>query len=121
MEPTTCAEGNGGGDPPDARKQFLPCGEDPAVAGLRAAIDRLAAERSAPGERAALGDGDRLAMLVRQLHRLQAVVDAAAADFAASGEWATDGARSAATWLAERCRMPKTVARRIGRAGQGGT
>lgn len=112
MEPATCDEDNDGGDPSDARRRFLSCGEDPAVAGLRAAIDRLAAERPAPGERAALGDGNRLATLVRQLHRLQAVVDAETADFAASGEWAADGARSAAAWLAERCRMPKTVARR---------
>jgi hypothetical protein len=66
---------------------------DPAVAGLRSAIDRLV------GERPSGGDGGRVVALVQQLHRLQAVVDAATADFTTSGEWAADGARSAATWL----------------------
>jgi hypothetical protein len=79
--------------------------EDPAVTGLRVAIDRLVAERPP-------GDGAMLVDLVGQLHRLQAVVDAAAADFATSGEWAVDGARSPATWVAERCRIPKAAAKR---------
>jgi hypothetical protein len=79
--------------------------EHPAVTGLCAAIDRLVAERPA-------ADGGVLVELVRQLHRLQAMVDAATADFATSGDWAVDGARSAATWVAERCRIPKATAKR---------
>lgn len=98
-------------------------GGDLAVAGLRAAIDRLVTER--PGAAAAAGgvsggtSGAVVVELVRQLHRLQAVVDAATADFSVSGEWAVDGARSVATWLSERCRIPKATARRsvgLGRA-----
>jgi hypothetical protein len=50
--------------------------------------------------------------LSRQLDRLGAVVTRAAAAFDARRDWEADGARSAAAWMAVRCHMPVTTARR---------
>ena len=47
------------------------------------------------------------------------VVTEAAASFDASGDWAPDGATSAATWLARRCRLRKAQARALVRSGAG--
>ena len=80
---------------------------------LTAAIDALAAS-----DPARLADGESLEALGRQLARLEAVVTAATASFDASGAWALDGARTAAAWLATRCRIPKGEARRRVRRGR---
>jgi len=64
-------------------------------------------------------DGEALVALSRQLERLAAVATRATAAFDASGGWQPDGARSAACWLATRCRLPMPTARwrvRLGRA-----
>lgn len=114
MDPVEPDERGEHGDDDPGGPALLPTdpADVPAVSGLRSAIDRLVAQRPAAG-------GSVLVELVRQLHRLQSVVDAATADFATSGDWAGDGARSAATWVAERCRIPKATAKRsvgLGRA-----
>jgi hypothetical protein len=57
--------------------------------------------------------------LHRQLARLDAAKTRASAAFEAAGESKSDGARSAAAWLAHRCRLPVAHARRsvwLGRA-----
>jgi hypothetical protein len=61
-----------------------------------------------------LGTGEVLVELLRELSRLEAVVDLASGGFHSSGEWALDGARSGAMWLATKTRLPKAeCARRI--------
>ena len=70
-------------------------------------------------EPAVLGDGETLVELHRQLERLAAVTTRAVAAFDAGRTWEADGARTASAWLAVRCRMPVTSARRrvqLGRA-----
>ena len=70
-------------------------------------------------EPAVLGDGETLLELHRQLERLAAVTTRAVAAFDAGRTWEADGARTASAWLAVRCRMPVTSARRrvqLGRA-----
>lgn len=80
---------------------------------LTAAIDDLV--ENGP---AALGDGETVVKLLRQLSRLQAVTARASASFDASGEWRADGARSAGAWLAHRTRLPAFLAHRFVRAGR---
>ncbi|MDQ4132160.1 MAG: HNH endonuclease [Actinomycetota bacterium] len=66
-----------------------------------------------------LGDGETLVALHLQLARLEAVVTRATAAFDAAGPWEADGARSAASWVAVRCGLPVSTARRrvkVGRA-----
>jgi hypothetical protein len=64
-----------------------------------------------------VADGESIVALQRQLARLEAVVTTATRAFDASGEWATDGARNATAWLATRCHLPKSAARRRIRLG----
>jgi hypothetical protein len=80
---------------------------------LREAIDGLVGD-----DPASLGDPESLVELLRQRARLEAVVSAAAAAFDASGIWAGDGAKSAPAWIATRCRLPRSVARRLVRRGR---
>lgn len=75
-----------------------------AIEQLRAALDAL--------EAAAPSDGDSVAELHRQLARLDAITTRSTSEFATSGEWSADGARSAAAWIAARCHVPKEVAQR---------
>ncbi|HEX2193240.1 MAG TPA: hypothetical protein VHH09_08600 [Acidimicrobiales bacterium] len=80
---------------------------------LSAAIDALAAV-----DPATLGDGETVVALHRELERLGAVTTRAVAAFEAAGDFAGDGARSAAAWVAF-CRIPSSTARarvRLGRA-----
>ena len=68
---------------------------------------------------ALLGDGETVMVLHRQLARLEAVTTRATAAFDAGGTWEADGARSAGSWVAFRCRLPAVTARlrvRVGRA-----
>lgn len=71
------------------------------------AIDELAA-----ADRGALGRGETVVALERQLSRLQAVVAGAAAEFSRSGCWRDDGARSSGAWLAAKTNLPKPECRR---------
>ena len=80
---------------------------------LKEAIDRLAdAGPLVPA------DAESVVDLFCQFDRLESVVTEAAASFDASGEWALDGAPSAATWLACRRRLRKAQARRIVKRGR---
>ena len=72
---------------------------------LSAAVDGL---RSA--DPAALGDGEAVVALHRELERLAAVTTRAVAALDAGRAWDGD-ARSAAAWLTHRCRMPAGTAR----------
>ena len=82
--------------------------------GLTAAIDELC-----DSDPSVLADGETLVALLSQVERLSAVATRAVARFDAGGEWAADGARSAAAWISTRCRSPKRAVRRqigLGRA-----
>ena len=80
---------------------------------LTDAIDRLAdAGPLVPA------DPESIEALMRQRARLDAVVTEAAASFDASGDWAPDGAKTAAAWLGRRCRMPTGQARSLIRRGR---
>jgi Domain of unknown function (DUF222) len=80
---------------------------------LSSAVDRLAEV-----DPAALADGEAVLALHRELERLTALTTRAVAAFDACRAWDAD-ARSAASWLAHRCRLPAGTARsrvRLGRA-----
>jgi uncharacterized protein DUF222/HNH endonuclease len=66
----------------------------------------------------AFGDADSMEALHREMARLEAVVTAASACFDTGGDWAVDGAQTAAAWLATRCHLPGGVARRRVRLGR---
>jgi hypothetical protein len=68
---------------------------------------------------AALGDGETIRALHRQLARLEAITTRAVAVFDAGREWEAEGARSAAMWIAVRGGLPVETCRRrvhLGRA-----
>src|SRR4051794_7220427 len=84
------------------------------VTGLVDAVDALCT-----ADPAALADGDAIELLHQQLDRLQAVTTRATASFDSARAWEADGARTASAWLAVRCHLPVTTARRrvqLGRA-----
>jgi Domain of unknown function (DUF222)/HNH endonuclease len=56
-------------------------------------------------------DAESIEVLQRQLTRLECFVTEATAAFDAAGNWAPDGARNAASWLATRCALPQGAAR----------
>ncbi|HEX2272338.1 MAG TPA: DUF222 domain-containing protein [Acidimicrobiales bacterium] len=89
----------------------MPVGE--VLSELVSAVDAACAADSA-----LLGDGETVMALHRQLARLEAVVTRAVAAFDAGGSWEADGARSAASWVAYRCRLPAATARRRVRVGR---
>jgi Domain of unknown function (DUF222) len=72
---------------------------------LSAAVDRLVAL-----DAEALSDGESVVALHHELERLAAVTTRAVAAFDTGGGW-HDDARSAASWLAHRCRLPAGTAR----------
>ncbi|HEX3564616.1 MAG TPA: DUF222 domain-containing protein [Acidimicrobiales bacterium] len=86
---------------------------DVDVQTLTKAIDRLA--EAGPLVPA---DPESMESLMRQRARLDAVVTEAAASFDASGDWAPDGAKTAAAWLGRRCRIPTGQARTLIRRGR---
>jgi hypothetical protein len=59
---------------------------------------------------------------MEELHLLQSRLDSfvteATAAFEAGEEWAADGAKTAASWLATRCRVPRAAAKRRVRLGR---
>jgi hypothetical protein len=65
-----------------------------------------------------LSDPDSMIELTQVSARLDGVRSAAVAEFDAGGEWAVDGARTTAMWLATRCRLPKAEAKRLVRRGR---
>jgi hypothetical protein len=64
------------------------------------------------------GDGVSIEELHRLLSRLESFVTEATAAFEVGEEWATDGARTAASWIATRCRIPRAAAKRRVRLGR---
>jgi hypothetical protein len=84
-----------------------------AVADLTKDIDRLVGP-----DPSTFADAESMEALLRQFLRLEAVITEAAAAFDASDEWAADGAKSAAAWLARRCRLPLGHTRRVVHRGR---
>ena len=87
-----------------------------ALCDLAHALNELVA--SGPDAHA---DGVSVEELHRMLSRFEAFVTEATSAFEASQEWAADGAKSAAAWLATRCRLPRRAAKnrvRLGRSLQ---
>jgi Domain of unknown function (DUF222)/HNH endonuclease len=64
------------------------------------------------------GDGASIEELHHQLSRFEAFVTEATAAFEAGEEWAGDGAKTASAWIATRCRLPRSAARRRVRLGR---
>jgi Domain of unknown function (DUF222) len=83
------------------------------IEALTQAIDDLLAE-GAEGH----CDATSIKELVCQHSRLESVVSTAVGAYDTSGDWATDGARTAQAWLARSCRLPKAMARRLVRRGR---
>ncbi|MGP8160122.1 MAG: DUF222 domain-containing protein [Candidatus Dormibacteria bacterium] len=88
--------------------------DDLSLDNLTEAIDALVA--SDPSTHA---DGESIVALHRQLARLDALVTKATGSFDTSGDWAPSGAPNAAMWVATRCRVPKSDARRRVRLARG--
>jgi hypothetical protein len=64
------------------------------------------------------GDGASIEELHRHLSRLESFVTEATAAFEVGEEWAADGAKTPAAWIATRCRVPRSAARRWVRLGR---
>ena len=58
------------------------------------------------------GDGESMERLHRLSSRLDSFVSEATAAFEQSEEWAADGAKTAASWISSRCRVPRATAKR---------
>jgi hypothetical protein len=80
---------------------------------LKSVVDQVCST-----EPQALADGESIVELHRCLARLEAATTRATAAFDAGGEWAADGARSGAAWVAARCKLPSSSARRRVRLGR---
>ncbi len=79
----------------------------------REALDALVASGAAN-----YGDGASIEELHRQLSQFESFVTEATAAFEAGEEWAADGAKTAASWIATRCRVPRAAAKRRVRLGR---
>ena len=64
------------------------------------------------------GDGESVEKLHSLAARFDSFVTEATSAFEASEEWALDGAKSAASWIASRCRVPRVAALRRVRLGR---
>src|SRR5580692_11583835 len=64
------------------------------------------------------GDGESIEELHRLSSRLDSFVTEAVSAFEAKEQWAADGAKSAASWISSRCRLPRTAALRRVRLGR---
>jgi hypothetical protein len=64
------------------------------------------------------GDCASIEELHRHLSRYEAFVTEATAAFEVGEEWAADGAKTAPAWIATRCRVPRSAARRRVRLGR---
>jgi Domain of unknown function (DUF222)/HNH endonuclease len=65
-----------------------------------------------------IADVDSIVQLDHLSARLDGVLAKAVAEFDQSGEWAVDGAKSPAMWMATRCHLPKAEAKRLVRRGR---
>ncbi len=65
-----------------------------------------------------LADPESIVALHQVAARAEALATGATAAFDASGDWATDGARTAAAWVTTRCRVNKSEAKRRVRRGR---
>jgi hypothetical protein len=63
-------------------------------------------------------DGASVERLYRIQARLDSVVTEATAAFEVGEEWAADGAKTATAWIASRCRVPRSAAKRRVRLGR---
>ena len=66
----------------------------------------------------ALADRESVIALNRDLARMEAIVAQATAAFDTSGDWALDGAQTAATWITARCLVKKSQAKRLVHRGR---
>jgi hypothetical protein len=64
------------------------------------------------------GDCTSIEELHRHLSRFESFVTEATAVFEVQEEWAADGAKTASAWIATRCRVPRSAARRRVRLGR---
>jgi hypothetical protein len=59
---------------------------------------------------------------IQELHRLESMLESftteATSAFEAGEEWAADGAKTAASWISSRCRVPRAAAKRRVRLGR---
>ena len=83
-------------------------------------LDNLAAALEALIESGAenYGDGESMEKLHGLSSRLESFVTEAIGAFEKGEEWAADGAKSAASWIASRCRVPRAAALRRVRLGR---
>ena len=64
------------------------------------------------------GDCESIEELHQQLARFESFVTEATAAFETGEEWAADGAKTAASWISSRCRVPRAAAKRRVRLGR---
>jgi hypothetical protein len=79
-----------------------------AVALVRRGLDRLS-----NCDPVSLSDPESITEVHHLSACLEGVRTAAVAEFEAGGEWAVDGAKSTAAWLATRCHLPMPEAKRV--------
>jgi Domain of unknown function (DUF222) len=63
-------------------------------------------------------DGQSIEELHRLLSRFESFLTEATSAFEAGEQWAPEGAKSAASWISSRCRVPRAVAKRRVRLGR---
>jgi hypothetical protein len=78
-----------------------------------AALDALVASGAAD-----YGDGESIVELHRLSARLESFMTEATAAFEAGEQWAAEGAKTAASWISSRCRVPRAAAKRRVRLGR---
>src|SRR5271154_6622368 len=64
------------------------------------------------------GDGASMEVLHRAHSRFESFVTEATAAFEVGEEWAADGAKTPASWLSSRCRVPRAAAKARVRLGR---
>src|SRR3984957_247325 len=64
------------------------------------------------------GDGQSMETLPHLSSRLESFVTEAVSAFEAKEQWAADGAKTAASWISSRCRVPRSAAQRRVRLGR---
>jgi hypothetical protein len=64
------------------------------------------------------GDGASIERLHRLASRFESFITEATAAFEVGEEWAADGAKTASSWIASRCRVPRSAAKRRVRLGR---
>ena len=82
---------------------------------LTDAIDQLVESAADPSVYA---DAESIQTLHRQMARMEAVTTEAVGAFDASGDWALDGAKTAAAWVSTRCRLPAGETRKRAHLGR---